>query len=570
MALIFLGYGTVLVLLRRATSHIPPSLVLCSASIVGGGALLFFMRDMPYFGTHAGLMLQPALAVYLLGPRRGIFVALIWACEGLLYPLYYTRLGPGVNASSPDELLWPLYLCAAFSFLASWGLGSLADSARAEAQSTLEHTLKELRDSEGQLISLIESTEDLVFSLDSEGRLLTFNSAAQRAYAARFGQKLVTGQPLFSDTSPELRAAWEAQLAGPMAGQRRRFEDGYELGGTPYTFDISLNPVHGTEGRITGVTVFARNISARKDAEFRMGEMYRTLVDVSRQAGMAEIATGVLHNVGNTLNSVNVSTTLVLDQLRQSRLPGLARLSELLQERSRELTSFLTQDPQGQVLPAYLSALSEQLQKEHTVLLKEMRSLSDSVDHIKAVVSMQQKYARVAGAVEEVQVPQLIDEALRLHAISFERLGIRIERNYAPVPPLLIDRHRLLQILVNLLSNARDALLSSGVEGKRLVIDIHLSADGQQLVLQLTDNGMGIAAENLPRMFTQGFTTKKTGHGFGLHISALAAMEMQGRLSCTSPGPGKGATFTLEFPVSGATPLEPPPRPTLPLNESPR
>jgi PAS domain S-box-containing protein len=551
MALLCLGYGSALVLLRRVDSHLLPAFVVCTASIVGGSALLYFMRDKSYFGTHAGLMLQPALAVYLLGARRGLFVALFWACVALLFPHYYTHFGAGEGAPL-DELLWPLYICACFSFVSSWGLGSLHSSALTEAQHSLEQTLKELRDSQSQLLSVFESTDDLVFSLDPEGRLLTANSAAKRAYSERYGYEPIVGKPFFPETDPELRARWEPRLLQALLGQSQRHEEAYNLGGTPQTLDISVNPVRGTEGRITGVTMFARNITGRKEAELRLGEVYRTLVDVSRQAGMAEIATGVLHNVGNTLNSVNVSTTLVLEKLRQTRLPGLAKVSSLLQERSTELSSFLTQDPQGKMLPAYISALSSQLQQEHAALVKEMRSLSDSVEHIKSVISMQQKYARAAGAVEEVYLPQLIDEALRLHAVSFERLGIRIERDYASSTPVHIDRHRLLQILVNLLSNARDALISSGLPDKKLIISVRHDSETGLLLLQVTDNGIGIAPENAKRMFTQGFTTKKEGHGFGLHISALSAMEMKGRLTCSSPGPGQGATFTLELPAEGA------------------
>jgi PAS domain S-box-containing protein len=552
VGVLVLCYGSALVMLRRVKSHMLPATILCLASFVGGGTLLYILRDgTPYFGTHAGLLLQPALAVYLLGARRGLVVALAWACVSLIFPLYYTQFGAGAY-SPPDALLWPLYLCASFSFFISWGLGSLHSTALTEAQSTLEHTLKELRGSEGQLLSVFESTDDMVFSLDPEGRLLTANSAARQAYASRYGREPAVGQPFFPEADPELRAKWEKRLAQALTGQRQQYEDVYTLNGTRLTFDISVNPVLGTAGRITGVTMFARNITPRKEAEVRLAEVYRTLVDVSRQAGMAEIATGVLHNVGNTLNSVNVSTTLVLDKLRQSRLPGLARVTALLQERAPDLSSFLTQDPQGKLLPAYISAMTDQLQQEHTSLLKEMRSLSDSVEHIKSVISMQQKYARAAGAMEEVTVPQLIDEALRLHAVSFERLGIRIERDYASVAPLIIDRHRLLQILVNLLSNARDALNASGKTDKKLLISVRSASEGGRLLLQVTDNGIGIAPENARRMFTQGFTTKKDGHGFGLHISALSAMEMKGRLSCSSPGPGQGATFTLELPTAPA------------------
>jgi PAS domain S-box-containing protein len=550
LVLYCLSYVSVLVLLRRASSHVLPAFMVCTTALLTSQVLLYFLRDTPYFGIHAGLMLQPALAVYLLGARRGLFVALALTGMALLFPLYYTQLGAGA-LSPPDALFWPYYFCAAFSFLSAWGLGSLHSSSVSRAQRTLEQTLQELRDSESKLLSVFESTDDLVFSMDPEGRLLTANSAARQLYFTRFGREPVVGQSYFPESEPELRALWKPRLAKALTGQRQRYEEEHDLEGVRHTFDIIVNPVRGTEGRITGVTVFARNITAvRKEAELRLGEVYRTLVDVSRQAGMAEIATGVLHNVGNTLNSVNVSTTLMLEKLSQTRLPGLAKVSALLQERATELSSFLTQDPQGKMLPAYIQALSDQLHQEQDSLRKEMRSLGNSVEHIKSVISMQQKYARVAGAVEEVYLPQLIDEALRLHAVSFERLGIRIERDYSGVIPVQLDRHRLLQILVNLLSNARDALISSETPDKKLTISIRPATEKERLLLQVTDNGIGIAPENARRLFTQGFTTKKEGHGFGLHISALAATEMGGQLTCSSPGTGQGATFTLELPTA--------------------
>jgi signal transduction histidine kinase len=278
--------------------------------------------------------------------------------------------------------------------------------------------------------------------------------------------------------------------------------------------------------------------------------MHRTLVDVSRQAGLTEIATGVLHNVGNTLNSVNVSATLVTEGLRKLSVSRLAKSAGLLHQHAAELPRFLTSDPIGKLLPRYLQVLSQQLSAEQEALMKEMSSLHEAVEHLKAIVSMQQRYARTGSAVEQVAVPRLIDEALRLNAVSFERLGIRLERDYAEVPPLCVDRHKLLQILVNLLSNAQHALVSSSTEDKRLRIQLRLAPGGQWLRIQVEDNGVGITAEDQRRLFSQGFTTKKTGHGFGLHISALSATELKGRLSGTSPGPGQGATFTLELPLA--------------------
>jgi C4-dicarboxylate-specific signal transduction histidine kinase len=248
-----------------------------------------------------------------------------------------------------------------------------------------------------------------------------------------------------------------------------------------------------------------------------------------------------------------ISPSLVTDRLRQSRVSGLAKATHLLREHASDIPTFFAKDPQGQKLPAYLIAVADQLQEERDSLLQEMRSLGESVEHIKSIVSMQQKHARAAGAVEHVVVPQLIDEALRLHAVSFERLGIRVDRDYAEVPPIYVDRHKLLQILINLLSNARHALMDSAKQDKRLGIHVRHESETGHLLIDVEDNGVGIAPENLARMFTQGFTTKKTGHGFGLHISALAAAEMDGRLACSSPGPEQGAIFTLELPLRSGT-----------------
>lgn len=296
-----------------------------------------------------------------------------------------------------------------------------------------------------------------------------------------------------------------------------------------------------------------RDIKARKEAEAQLGELHRTLMDVSRQAGMTEIATGVLHNVGNALNSVNISISVVTDQLRGSRVSKLVQASELLGQHATDMPAFLTTDPRGAMLPAYLGALAAELTAERDSLLTEMSALNESVEHIISIVTMQQRHARYGGVVEQVTVSQLIDDALRLSAGAFQQLGIDVRREYADVRPIEVDRHKLLQILLNLLSNARHALMESGTPDKRLTIRVSPSAGGGQLRIEVEDNGVGIAPENLTRIFSQGFTTKKGGHGFGLHISALAAQELHGRLSVASEGPGHGATFIIELPLASAS-----------------
>ncbi|HEX5750317.1 MAG TPA: ATP-binding protein [Archangium sp.] len=542
-------YLVALLAARKATTIEGPAFFMLAGitgSFVGG---LFMNEPHREGGVHAIYLLLPALAVYLLGTRQALLYTLVVAVmmDGV-HPLSVVdRLG--LSSQDAVSRFWIRHAMSGFTFVGIWGLSALHSIARAAAYHSLEWALKKLRGSERKLSSIIESTDDIVASVDTEGRLLVANSAMRQFHRKLFGAELELGQPLLRNSTPERTQLWSERFAQVQRGQRLRMEDTFILEGSRVVLDICLHPILAEDGQTVGVTLFGHDITSRKEAEVRLGEMHRTLVDVSRQMGMAEVATGVLHNVGNTLNSVNISTTLVTEQLRRSRVTGLAKATSLLREHSADMASFLTQDTQGKQLPPYLVAVSDQLVEERENMLKEMESLGHSVEHIKSIVSMQQRHARSAGAVEQVAVPQLIDEALRLHAISFERLAIRIEREYAEVPEIFVDRHKLLQILINLLSNARHALVDSRQADKCLRIHVQRTSEAERLRIEVKDNGVGIAAENLARMFTQGFTTKKDGHGFGLHISALAAEEMKGKLSCTSPGPGHGATFTLDLPV---------------------
>ncbi len=544
-----LGMICALVWVRRARTLTAPALLLC-ASILWGIALTIVLYRNAYASTHATLMLVPAFGVYLLGPRKGLLLTLLTILlMGALALLLETYAGTHAPQLSSGFLAM-LHIASSLAMLSIWLLGALHSAAQNVAQEALERTLKELGDTERKLTSLFENTDDLLCSLDPEGCVLIANTALRQAFAQRFGRAPAVGQPLFADAEADLQDLWARRFRQVLHGQRLKLEVEYPLGEARVVLDTSLSPILGENGVPTGIVLLARDITARKEAETRLGEMHRTLVDISRQAGMAEIATGVLHNVGNTLNSVNISAHLIGDRLRKLRVPGVARAATLLQEHSSDLGPFLTTDPRGQQLPVYLQALSRELHEEQEAIVKETNSLAAGIEHIKAIINMQQKHARMAGAVESISVPQFIDEALRLHAVSFERLNIRLECDFADVPSIVTDRHKLLQILTNLLTNARQALESSDRKDKRLRIGVRLSADNGHLLIQVSDNGVGIAPEHLPRLFNQGFTTKKEGHGFGLHASALSATEMKGRLTCSSPGLGQGATFTLELPLT--------------------
>jgi signal transduction histidine kinase len=290
-------------------------------------------------------------------------------------------------------------------------------------------------------------------------------------------------------------------------------------------------------------------VSAKEKALAELAEAQSSLLEMSRSAGMAEVATGVLHNVGNVLNSVNMSCSLLMEQLRESRAVNLAKVAEMLSAPEGGLAHFLCDDPRGKKIPAYLDSLAHALGKEHQLMLREANSLRERVEHIKEIVSMQQTYGRISGVVETLSAEQLMEDALKLNAETLNRNDIRVEREYEPVPLISTEKHKVLQILLNLMTNATYACLDSDEKKKRVVLRINSVTPGK-ICFAVEDNGMGIAAENLTCIFQHGFTTRKTGHGFGLHSGALAARDLNGSLTGHSDGPGRGAIFCLELPCN--------------------
>lgn len=306
--------------------------------------------------------------------------------------------------------------------------------------------------------------------------------------------------------------------------------------------------VRDGEGKPEYSVEFLRDISARKESAEELERVHKQLMIASRQAGMAEVATNVLHNVGNILNSVNISASLVTERVKQSKAPGVSRVAALLQEKGPAVGDFLANDERGKRLPEYLTSLGEQLMSDQKMALEELASLRDNLEHIKDTVAMQQSYAKLCGVTETVAVVDLVEDSLRLNAGAFVRHGVTLCREFGEVPPITVDKHKVLQILVNLVRNAKYACDESGRTDKLITLRVEPAPGGVRI--SVIDNGVGIPAENMSRLFTHGFTTRVDGHGFGLHSGALAAQELGGSLRVTSDGPGLGAAFILELPCT--------------------
>lgn len=306
----------------------------------------------------------------------------------------------------------------------------------------------------------------------------------------------------------------------------------------------------GEPVRILGVSW---DVTEQVLQEERRRVLQAQLRDASREAGMAEIATGVLHNVGNVLNSLGVSAAMVQSRLRGSRVGNVKRMADLLSSQGDQAGRFLESDERGRELPGYLSQLGANLVSENEELRAEAAAISAHVGHIRNIVAAQQTYARRGGVTELVDIAELFDNAIAIHFASITDVTVR--REYDSVAPLTLDRHKLIQILGNLLSNARHAL-KNHTEAKRLLV-LRVLARTDSILIEVEDSGVGIGAEILQRLFEFGFTTKKDGHGFGLHTSSILAKELGGELTAHSDGPSRGARFSLRLPSSASATLYP-------------
>jgi PAS domain S-box-containing protein len=329
-------------------------------------------------------------------------------------------------------------------------------------------------------------------------------------------------------------------------------------------------------GQISSYDCLLQDITERKNAEMEMKiakekaeeaqakleklnlqleTTYKKLMETAHSAGMAEVAADVLHNVGNALNSINVSAATVIEKLSKSEIENLAKLADLLCKHSGAhtdgLDDFLKNDPQGKHIPTYLSELSKHLAAQQCETVERLDAIIKNVSQVRDIVKMQQSYTGIDRCKDCVILNELIENAIEINNAGLRRQGVEVIREYDDIGSILIDRQRCLQTIVNLIDNAEHSLSKSDSEPKILKIRT-LKANGSKLRIEVCDNGIGIAPAELNAIFDRGYTTKQAGHGFGLHSSLLAAKDMQGSLIAQSDGLGKGATFILELPLRKA------------------
>ncbi len=310
-----------------------------------------------------------------------------------------------------------------------------------------------------------------------------------------------------------------------------------------------LESIASTEERadnvMAGVLI---DVTERAHAAQREHDLQRQLRERSHQAGMAEIATGVLHNVGNVLNSLGIANATIRRELNELRLERLEQTSGLIREHRGTLASFLTEDPHGKHLPGYLDALTGQIAAKVRAARLEAVTVDQLLHHLRDIVSAQQASAKIAGIEEPVDLRELLETAILVEAPVLDH--IEVVRQYEELPAVTTDRHKLLQILVNFLSNARHAVQAGTTRPGR--ITLQLLREDAEVLIGIEDSGVGMSAEVVSQLWRYGFTTKPDGHGFGLHNCANAARLIGASVEATSAGPDRGARFVIRLPVNGA------------------
>lgn len=409
---------------------------------------------------------------------------------------------------------------------------------------------EDLHDSESRTRSILENATDAIVSVDSGGRVSVANDAANWMFsplAASGGNAELVGVR-FGDLIEDMSFAGVIEAGVRSRKNASDSEDGIAVrcrrdDGSLFPCRMSIGVVEGGDGYI----VVARDETARFEFEKELAETNRQLVKASHKAGMAEVATGVLHDVGNSINGVSTSSNLIAAMLDDSAVPTLSRAIGVMNEHREDLPGFFAHHRQGKHLPEFLTQIESTLRSERERLIEENLHLGSHVGHINQIIRAQQDEACSSIIATREFASELMEQAALVNLGRHAEFDITLERDLDSTVTIETDRNKVLQILINFVANAQDAVREVNDRPRRVRLSTRVSGD--QVEFSVVDNGPGIAPDVLPKLMEFGFTTKSDGHGFGLHSCDLTAKELQGELRIKNNESGHGACFTLALPL---------------------
>ncbi|MBI3775152.1 MAG: PAS domain S-box protein [Gammaproteobacteria bacterium] len=436
-------------------------------------------------------------------------------------------------------------------------LHSLHDLNKSLEERVAQRTVQ-LERSETRMRAIFESMGEGIITLNPQGYVISMNPAAERIFAVRSRESEgIHSALLLADAHTEELSRLDSydesknavfQISSSITPGEYQ---GRAFNGREFPMELMVTAMQLGDENLR--VCILRDITRRKETEARLAAAQQQLVDAAHKSGMAEIAIGVLHNVGNILNSVMLSGEEIARVAKNSKVAGLNKANELLRSNAHDLGNFFTTNGKGKMLPQYYEKIGAALSEETKSINGEALKLNEKLAMIKDVIATQQAYARADAYTEQLDVVPVIEDALRVQEASLRKLGVTVRKDFKAIPRCAVHKSKFLQVLTNLIKNAKEATLENDKFNRiqEIVLETGRAGPGD-VFIKITDNGCGIAAENLQRIFNHGFTTKENGHGFGLHTSALAMTEMGGSLSVHSAGLGYGATFTLLVPSGQA------------------
>jgi PAS domain S-box-containing protein len=405
-----------------------------------------------------------------------------------------------------------------------------------------------VNDQSKKCTAIVEGSRDGILLLNSDGCIESANAAVLAGFETSLRE--IRGKPLNSlipllknDSAPESFLQDLVRSTDTISEEKCI---SMELNGQLRHFEIRAHVLEVEASR--KYTVMVRDATEKHRIQLNLEEANRQLIESAHRAGKAEVAKCVIHNVGNVLTNMNILASAMESKVRSSRLSGLSRGAELIQNHSDDLTTFLTEDQRGRQLPEYFVELAHCWESDAEDLLSKLNSLTSSLEHANHIVEAQHDTADSAGFIERVSLSSLLNKSLAMSAASLDRHSIALETELDSAPVALLDTNRLLQVLVNLITNAKQALCECAIENRKIRVKLYAHGN-DRFKIEVSDNGPGIDQDRISRIFNRGFTTKSNGHGFGLHYSAIAIQQMGGQIEVFSKGQNQGSTFTIDLPL---------------------
>ncbi|MDH5694424.1 MAG: ATP-binding protein, partial [Gammaproteobacteria bacterium] len=391
-----------------------------------------------------------------------------------------------------------------------------------------------------------------LITTDKLGKIISYNRAAVQMFGwpeTGMEEKLI--DPYISITDIDSVSQSAMDLQSEKTGSHRNQVVAKNESGKPFFIEL-LSTWLLLDEKLTRI-VLVEDITERLKSAESLKMAQESLVESAHKAGMAEFSTGVLHNIGNLLNSVALSGERMQTALDDNLHHGVKKLRNFLEDEAQDVTVAIKNAEKGSLFIDYIKRLEEEISQERDEIGQELSALKQKLSMMKDIIRTQQNYMRVASFIENFAMIELLEDCVKIEGESLHSRGIILSVECDKHLRVSAVRSKVLQILTNIIKNAKDAVAANKYLNKNSVIHIVCSKqDDGNATIRITDNGVGIEKENLEAIFQYGYSDKENGHGFGLNVSVMTAREMGGNIIAYSEGPGRGATFVLTLPLSDA------------------